>query len=82
MSRAKFLAYVLVFVVVPLLSFVLRVRRTRAAKGGGAGQRGAVEEVRRRLKGGGEGKGVVARVWEELVRAVGDTVQMGGRGLV
>ncbi|EPT01621.1 hypothetical protein FOMPIDRAFT_1036126 [Fomitopsis schrenkii] len=81
-SRAKFLAYVLVFVVVPLLSFVLRVRRTRAAKGGGAGQRGAVEEVRRRLKGGGEGKGVVARVWEELVRAVGDTVQMGGRGLV
>ena len=82
LSRAKLLAYVLVLVVVPLLSFVLRVRRTRAAKGGGTGPGGAVDEVRRRLKGAGEGKGVLTKAWEELVRAVGDTVQMGGRGLV
>ncbi|KAH9921895.1 uncharacterized protein B0H18DRAFT_1019715 [Fomitopsis serialis] len=83
MSRTKLAAYVLVFVVVPLLSFVLRVRRRRgrpaSANGGGT-----VEEVRRRLRnaGVGEGKGVVTRAWEELLRAVGDTVQMGGRGLV
>ncbi|KZT67954.1 hypothetical protein DAEQUDRAFT_728476 [Daedalea quercina L-15889] len=77
MSRAKLAVYVLVFVAVPLLSFVLRVRRTRGKAGRGSG---TVEEVRRRL--GGDGKGIVARAWEGLVRAVGDTVQMGGRGLV
>lgn len=41
----------------------------------------AAEEVRRRLR-AVEGKSAFAKVWEEAVRAVTDTVMMGGRGLV
>lgn len=70
---------VLVFcVVMPLVSFVLRLKR-RAGGGGGGG----AVEVRRRLQGGAGSVGEVVRwVWWELVRAVADTIRMGGRGLV
>jgi hypothetical protein len=37
----------------------------------------AVEDVRRRLR-----RGLLSAVWDETVRAVWDTVVMGGRGLV
>ncbi|KAF9807760.1 hypothetical protein IEO21_08056 [Rhodonia placenta] len=84
-SRTRLTAYVLLLFVFPLLSLVFRVRRRRpAVRPVGNGGGGTVAEVRRRLS--VEGKGVVGqvvlRVWEELVRAVGDTVHMGGRGLV
>ena len=42
---------------------------------------GAADEVRRRLR-AAEGKSALGKVWEEVVRAVMDTVKMGGRGLV
>ena len=42
---------------------------------------GAAEEVRRRLR-AAEGKSAIGKVWEEAVRAIIDTVKMGGRGLV
>ncbi|KAI9061104.1 hypothetical protein FKP32DRAFT_1631693 [Trametes sanguinea] len=80
-SRAKVLAYVALFVVLPLVSFVLRVRRRRVVRGGGGG---AVEAVRRRLRGADAqtGVGVVGTIWAEIARAVLDTVRMAGRGLV
>ncbi len=42
----------------------------------------AVEDVRRRLSGVQGGRGLLSAVWDEAVRAVWDTVVMGGRGLV
>ncbi|KAH9945034.1 uncharacterized protein BXZ73DRAFT_86609 [Epithele typhae] len=73
-SRAQVLFYVVVFVVLPVASFL-----ARTAAGAGS----AVDAVRRRLRGtDGAGGGVAARVWAELVRAVLDTVNMAGRGLV
>ena len=42
----------------------------------------AVEDVRRRLSGVQGGRGLLSAVWDETVRAVWDTVVMGGRGLV
>ncbi|KZT02282.1 uncharacterized protein LAESUDRAFT_738864 [Laetiporus sulphureus 93-53] len=91
MSRARLTAYLLFFVVFPLLSFVFRLRRRRTSAGPGPGPapvgKGAVEEVRRRLRNGPlvetkSAGGLLRQMWEELVRAVSDTVQMGGRGLV
>ena len=40
----------------------------------------AVEEVRRRLS--GARRGMLGTLWDETVRAIWDTVAMGGRGLV
>ncbi|KAI0360214.1 hypothetical protein OH77DRAFT_1419638 [Trametes cingulata] len=77
-SRTQVLAYMVLFVVLPAVSFVLRLRRKRV--GGGAG--GTVDAVRRRLRGAEAQGGVVGRVWGELARAVVDTVKMAGRGLV
>lgn len=42
----------------------------------------AVEDVRRRLSGVQGRRGLLSAVWDETVRAVWDTVVMGGRGLV
>ncbi|KAI0331855.1 hypothetical protein GY45DRAFT_1321653 [Cubamyces sp. BRFM 1775] len=87
-SRAKVIAYVVLFVLLPIVSFVLRLRRRPAVQSGGTGG-GAVDAVRRRLRGtGADGSGgvggvaFVGKVWEELARAVLDTVKMAGRGLV
>lgn len=65
------------FVIFPMLSFLFRLRRQRIT----GVSSGAAEEVRRRLR-AAEGKSAFAKVWEEAVRAVMDTVRMGGRGLV
>jgi len=92
---ASKLVFALLFVVVPLLSFVVRLRRKRArVRGlGGAGAAsplsavrpgaaGSVVDVRRRL-GMGEGQqSVFGSVWREVTRAVSDTVRMAGGGLV
>ncbi|RPD68443.1 hypothetical protein L226DRAFT_563909 [Lentinus tigrinus ALCF2SS1-7] len=91
-SRSRVLLYAILFVVVPVVSFVLRVRRRRVTAAGAKGAlsgnadagAGAVDAVRRRLRGvSTEGQGsAVGRLWEEVARAVVDTVRMAGRGLV
>ncbi|KAI0925522.1 hypothetical protein AcV5_008238 [Taiwanofungus camphoratus] len=89
-SRTKLTAWLLFIVAFPLLSFVfqLRRRRTRIAAGSAPPGGGAAEEVRRRLRsaalleGKGGAGGILWRLWQEFLRAVSDTVQMGGRGLV
>lgn len=94
---ASKLVFALLFVVVPLLSFVVRLRRKRArvrglgGVGTGAasplsavrpGAAGSVVDVRRRL-GMGEGQqSMLGSVWREVTRAVSDTVRMAGGGLV
>lgn len=67
-------------VIMPLVSFVVRLRRR--ARGRGAVGGGAAVEVRRRLQGGTSVGEATRWVWWELVRSVADTVRMGGRGLV
>jgi hypothetical protein len=42
----------------------------------------AVEDVRKRLSGVQGRRGLLGMLWDEAVRAVWDTVTMGGRGLV
>ncbi|KAM5537185.1 hypothetical protein V8D89_009118 [Ganoderma adspersum] len=87
MPRSRLLLYVVLFVVVPIVSFVFRLRRKRARAAAGAitGANSAsstVDAVRRRLRGiDGQGN-VVGKLWEEVAKAVMDTVSMAGRGLV
>lgn len=84
-------------VVLPALTVLVRFFRRRhkatavvAAAAAGAGaevgasvaRTKAVEDVRRRLSGVQGGRGMLSAVWDEAVRAVWDTVVMGGRGLV
>ena len=84
-SRSQTLLYAVIFVVVPLLSFVVRLRRKQvrgATSTSDSAGSSAVAAVRRRLK-TAEGQGnLIGKVWTELVRAVLDTVSMAGRGLV
>ena len=86
MPRSRLLLYVVLFVVVPIVSFVFRQRRKRARAAGGVITGGSgsstVDAVRRRLRGvDGQGN-VVVNLWEEVARVVLDTVRMAGRGLV
>ena len=52
------------------------------SESGAAARTKAVEDVRRRLSGVQGRRGLVGTLWDEAVRAVWDTVTMGGRGLV
>ncbi|KAI0682658.1 hypothetical protein C8T65DRAFT_687261 [Cerioporus squamosus] len=80
-SRSRVVLYAVLFVVLPVVSLVFRLRQRRTVVAKGAP--GAVEAVRRRLRGVPEGQGsAVGRLWEEVARAVVDTVRMAGRGLV
>ena len=80
MTKSKAIAFFLLVVVFPLLSLVFRLRRRKIA---GSNDVGVADSVRRRLQAGAlEKKGVIASVWQEVVRSVVDTVKMGGRGLV
>lgn len=83
MTKSQLLALFLLFVVFPVVSFVYRLRRRRLAASLPA-HGATATAVRRRLRAGtdGIGIGLIGRVWEEVVRAVMDTVKMGGRGLV
>lgn len=80
-SKQKLAALFLLFVVFPVLSFVLRLRRQRFI----TGPTGTAEQVRRRLRGPQRpttnAAALVMRIWEEVIRAVGDTIRMGGGGL-
>jgi hypothetical protein len=53
-----------------------------SAGAGAATTRRAVEDVRRRLSGVQARRGLLGVVWDEAMRAIWDTVAMGGRGLV
>lgn len=75
----------IICVVLPALAVLVRFfrRRHKATAGAEVGARTkAVEDVRRRLSGVQGGRGLLSAVWDEAVRAVWDTVVMGGRGLV
>lgn len=83
------MVFVAVFVVLPVISLVLRVKKGTRLMGPSGGGGITARNVRRRLgsgsnvQGGGAGVvGVWRRVWEECVKAVEDTVRMGGKGLV
>lgn len=85
------MVFVVVFVVLPMVSLVLRVKKRTGSLGPGLASGGGItaRDVRRRLGNGanvqGGGVGAVSiwrRVWEECVRTVEDTVRMGGKGLV
>ncbi|VDC07549.1 unnamed protein product [Peniophora sp. CBMAI 1063] len=73
------LAAALAVVLIPLLSLVFRLRRRSSSATPSAA---AVSDVRRRLGQGQARAGVFRTLWEESLRAVVDTVRMGGRGLV
>lgn len=53
-----------------------------AEVGPGAVRNRPVEDVRLRFNSVQGGRGLLSAVWDETVRAVWDTVVMGGRGLV
>ena len=85
--------FLVLFLLVPLISFVLRIRRRKKLLSlGGAAQITAnvaatathADLVRKRLQTAGSGvKGTFfGRMWGEAVRVVGDTVKMAGSGLV
>jgi len=79
-------------VVLPALAVLVRFFRRRhkavaaasagAEVGASAVRNKAVEDVRRRLSGVQGRRGLLSAVWDETMRAVWDTVVMGGRGLV
>lgn len=69
--------FVVLVLVLPLASLLFKVRRSR-----GAAMGGTAEQVRKRLVHAPAGDGLIRGLWAELIRAVGDTVRMGGRGLV
>lgn len=81
----------MVFVVVPVLSLLVRMlrRRQRLPATSSFNARGGADLVRRRLQTvnanahamGAMGK-FLARTWWEIIRVVLDTVKMGGSGLV
>lgn len=52
------------------------------SESGAAARTKVVDDVRRRLSGVQGRRGLLSTLWDEAVRAVWDTVAMGGRGLV
>lgn len=87
LTTKKLTSLVVVLVVIPIVSWLLRHGR-----GGGLGRKGKevdakstltnAELVRRRLRTANTELGAVRKVWGELVKMVLDTVKMGGSGLV
>ena len=84
------LIFAALFLLVPLFSFILRVRKrkntrtfTAATSSSASVVRGtSVEEVRRRLGSSESGGNVLSIAWRELMRAVVDAARMAGGGLV
>ncbi|KAF9489448.1 hypothetical protein BDN71DRAFT_1456155, partial [Pleurotus eryngii] len=82
-TTSKFTTFFVLFIIFPLVSLFFRVRGRRKIVG--SGPRGTAgiataDLVRKRLQ-AAEGAGMVGRAWGEVVRAVLDTVKMGGSGL-
>src|SRR5882762_11614681 len=80
LTSSRVTTFLLLFVLVPVISLIIKIRRQRRIVGTGAGL-GAAEVVKRRLA-NGQVQTTIGRVWGEVVRAVTDTVRMGGGGLV
>jgi len=82
LGKSKFVTFVLLLVILPLISIVLRRRRRKMV----GLNKGAVEDVRRRLRAPPgsprNGRNVFMVIWQEIARAITDTVKMGGHGLV
>ena len=85
--------FLVLFLLVPLISFVLRMRRrkklfnlneTAQIAASVTATATHADLVRKRLQNAGGGvKGTLfGRMWGEVVRVVGDTVKMAGSGLV
>ncbi|KAL4064361.1 hypothetical protein V8B97DRAFT_1870111 [Scleroderma yunnanense] len=67
----------ILFLLLPLLSFLIRLRRVR----GSGASASTTDQVKRRLL-DSRSDSFLRRMWEEMVRAIVDTVRMGGSGLV
>ena len=65
------------FFLLPMVSFIIRLRRARAAPV----QASTADQVKRRLF-DARGGSVLHKLWAEVGRAIWDTVRMGGGGLV
>lgn len=82
LARSKIFTFILVLVIFPLISVVFRLRRQKMI----GANHGPVDDVRRRLRAvpnrAADGRNAFTAVWDEVVRAILDTVKMGGRGLV
>jgi hypothetical protein len=71
------------FILMPIVSIVFRLRKQRIAApatNSDSANRAAAD-VRRRLVGQKQ-TGLLRSFWIEVVNAIGDTIRMGGRGLV
>ncbi|TEB27012.1 hypothetical protein FA13DRAFT_1736799 [Coprinellus micaceus] len=90
LTTSKITTFVILFVIFPLISWVLRVRhrRRKQLKGTGtpllsAGASTNVDLVRKRLQAaGGSDSNLITRLWKDTFRIVTDTVMMAGKGLV
>ncbi|TCD60165.1 hypothetical protein EIP91_010624 [Steccherinum ochraceum] len=68
LTNSKTATFILLLVVFPILSLVFRLRRRKAITAGSS-TAGVADSVRRRLQASAlEKKGVVAGVWEEVIR--------------
>ncbi|KAH7930167.1 hypothetical protein BV22DRAFT_1028675 [Leucogyrophana mollusca] len=76
-SANKLTALSIFFLLLPLISILFRIRRRRAA----AGTESAADHVRRKLL-EARGDSPLRRLWNEVIKAIVDTVRMGGGGLV
>ena len=97
LTSTRITTFLILFVLIPLISFVLRMRRrkrllqvgleggtTAASIAAAVSASSNADLVRRRLQaasGVAEG-GLMQRAWGEIVRVVGDTVRMAASGLV
>jgi uncharacterized membrane protein len=80
LTSSRVTTFLLLFFLLPLVSLIMRIRRHRRTVSAGAGL-GAADVVRRRLA-NGQGQTAIGWIWAEVVKAVSDTVRMGGGGLV
>ncbi|EJD06523.1 uncharacterized protein FOMMEDRAFT_117370 [Fomitiporia mediterranea MF3/22] len=83
---ASRLLFALLCLLVPVFSFLVRLRNRRRSQKAitGTHSGSSVDAVRRRLAGQvrGGGGGLLGSLWVEMIRAVADAVRMAGGGLV
>lgn len=84
LSSSKVSTFFLLFIVIPLISLVLRARhRRQRSLLALPGVSSNAEIARRRLqKNAAGGAGFLGRAWSEVIRVTADTVKMAGSGLV
>ncbi|KAK0204973.1 hypothetical protein DFS33DRAFT_1382871 [Desarmillaria ectypa] len=81
LNSTKLTTFLILAVVFPLISMVLRIRRRRRLAAGGAVN--TADMVRKRLQVVNEREaGVLRTAWSEIIRVLMDTIKMGGSGLV